>query len=142
MSVRSTSRKGSSNRILGVGTIQIFTAGDQPEFTIVDMPDPHLIRKAIAKVQDKGSIRAERRAASISGSPALMRPSSTAHGVTFWPPKARPTILNFIMVRSPQGERATLAKEAFAGEDVRPLPHWLSRLPFPLLPVPVLTILD
>jgi len=43
--------QGFVHRILGVGTIQIFTAGDQPEFTIVDMPDPHLIREAIAKVQ-------------------------------------------------------------------------------------------
>ena len=35
----------------GVGTIQIYTAGDEPEFTIVDMPDPHAIRKAITKAQ-------------------------------------------------------------------------------------------
>ncbi|HET7211308.1 MAG TPA: PH domain-containing protein [Methyloceanibacter sp.] len=40
------------NRILGVGTIQISTAGDEPEFTIVDMPDPHVIREAIAKAQE------------------------------------------------------------------------------------------
>ena len=39
------------NRILGVGTIQISTAGDEPEFTIADMPDPHVIREAIAKAQ-------------------------------------------------------------------------------------------
>ena len=43
--------QGFVNRILGVGTIQIFTAGDAPEFTIVDMPDPHVIREAIAKAQ-------------------------------------------------------------------------------------------
>ena len=40
------------HRILGVGTIQISTAGDLPEFTIVDMPDPHLISEAIANAQE------------------------------------------------------------------------------------------
>ena len=40
------------NRILGVGTIQISTAGDEPEFTIANMPDPHVIREAIAKAQE------------------------------------------------------------------------------------------
>ncbi len=40
------------NRLLGVGTIQISTAGDLPEFTIVDMPDPHLISEAISNAQE------------------------------------------------------------------------------------------
>jgi uncharacterized membrane protein YdbT with pleckstrin-like domain len=40
------------NRLLGVGTIQISTAGDLPEFTIVDMPDPHLIGEAISNAQE------------------------------------------------------------------------------------------
>ncbi len=40
------------NRILGIGTIEISTAGDEPEFTIADMPDPHVIREAIAKAQE------------------------------------------------------------------------------------------
>jgi uncharacterized membrane protein YdbT with pleckstrin-like domain len=44
--------QGFINRILGVGTIQISTAGDEPEFTIGDMPDPHLIREAITKAQE------------------------------------------------------------------------------------------
>ena len=44
--------QGFVNRILGVGTIQISTAGDEPEFTIADMPDPHVIREAIAKAQE------------------------------------------------------------------------------------------
>ena len=44
--------QGFVNRILGVGTIQISTAGDEPEFTIADMPDPHLIREAITKAQE------------------------------------------------------------------------------------------
>jgi uncharacterized membrane protein YdbT with pleckstrin-like domain len=44
--------QGFINRILGVGTIQISTAGDEPEFTIADMPDPHLIREAITKAQE------------------------------------------------------------------------------------------
>ena len=47
--------QGFVNRILGVGTIQIYTAGDEPEFTIVDMPDPHVIREAITNVQEKRS---------------------------------------------------------------------------------------
>ena len=44
--------QGFVNRILGVGTIQISTAGDEPEFTIADMPDPQVIREAIAKAQE------------------------------------------------------------------------------------------
>jgi uncharacterized membrane protein YdbT with pleckstrin-like domain len=40
------------NRILGVGTVQVSTAGDEPEFTIKDMPDPHAIREAISKAQE------------------------------------------------------------------------------------------
>ena len=54
--VRSVSvAQGFVHRILGVGTIQIFTAGDEPEFTIVDMPDPHMIWETIAKAQDMRS---------------------------------------------------------------------------------------
>ena len=45
--------QGFINRILGVGTIQISTAGDQPEFTVADMPDPGLIREAISKAQNQ-----------------------------------------------------------------------------------------
>jgi uncharacterized membrane protein YdbT with pleckstrin-like domain len=44
--------QGFINRILGVGTIQISTAGDEPEFTIADLPDPQVIREAIAKAQE------------------------------------------------------------------------------------------
>lgn len=44
--------QGFINRILGVGTIEIATAGDLPEFTITDMPDPHKIREAISKAQN------------------------------------------------------------------------------------------
>jgi uncharacterized membrane protein YdbT with pleckstrin-like domain len=44
--------QGFVNRILGVGTIQISTAGDEPEFTIADLPDPQVIREAIAKAQE------------------------------------------------------------------------------------------
>jgi uncharacterized membrane protein YdbT with pleckstrin-like domain len=46
------------NRILGVGTIQISTAGDMPEFTIADMPDPHLISEAISNAQEMRENRA------------------------------------------------------------------------------------
>ncbi|MGI8725295.1 MAG: PH domain-containing protein [Methyloceanibacter sp.] len=48
-SVRVT--QGFVNRILGVGTVEISTAGDEPEFTVKDMPDPHEIREAITKAQ-------------------------------------------------------------------------------------------
>ncbi|MEX1060195.1 MAG: PH domain-containing protein [Methyloceanibacter sp.] len=44
--------QGFINRILGVGTIQISTAGDEPEFTIADMPDPYVIQEAITKAQE------------------------------------------------------------------------------------------
>ena len=40
------------NRILGVGTIEISTAGDEPEFTVHDLPDPHEIREAISRAQE------------------------------------------------------------------------------------------
>ena len=44
--------QGFINRILGVGTIQISTAGDEPEFTIADMPDPYVIQETITKAQE------------------------------------------------------------------------------------------
>jgi uncharacterized membrane protein YdbT with pleckstrin-like domain len=47
--------QGFVNRILGVGTVQISTAGDEPEFTIADMPDPYVIQEAIAKAQEMRS---------------------------------------------------------------------------------------
>ena len=47
--------QGFLNRILGVGTIQISTAGDQSEFTVADMPDPGTIREAISKAQNQGA---------------------------------------------------------------------------------------
>ena len=47
--------QGFLNRILGVGTIQISTAGDHPEFTVADMPDPGTIREAISKAQNQGT---------------------------------------------------------------------------------------
>jgi uncharacterized membrane protein YdbT with pleckstrin-like domain len=40
------------NRILGVGTIEISTAGDEPEFTVEDLPDPHEVREAISRAQE------------------------------------------------------------------------------------------
>jgi uncharacterized membrane protein YdbT with pleckstrin-like domain len=43
--------QGFVNRIFGVGTVQISTAGDEPEFTIADMPDPYVIQEAITKTQ-------------------------------------------------------------------------------------------
>jgi len=46
--------QGFLNRILGVGTIQVSTAGDQPEFTVANMTDPGEIREAISRAQDAG----------------------------------------------------------------------------------------
>ena len=40
------------NRILGVGEIEIKTAGDEPEFTVTDLPDPHQVREAISRAQE------------------------------------------------------------------------------------------
>jgi uncharacterized membrane protein YdbT with pleckstrin-like domain len=44
--------QGFVNRIMGVGTVQISTAGDEPEFTIADMPDPYVVQEAITKAQE------------------------------------------------------------------------------------------
>jgi len=35
------------NRIFGVGTVEIFTAGDNPEIVAKGMPDPNRIRELI-----------------------------------------------------------------------------------------------
>ena len=34
-------------RIFGVGKLEIYTAGDNPEVTVNDVPNPHLIREII-----------------------------------------------------------------------------------------------
>ena len=52
MSARCISPKASSIASSAWGSIQISTAGDEPEFTIADMPDPYVIQEAIAKAQD------------------------------------------------------------------------------------------
>ena len=52
--------QGFVNRIFDVGTIEISSTGDKPEFTVKDMPDPHDIRDAIA-----GAQRAESRGGEI-----------------------------------------------------------------------------
>jgi uncharacterized membrane protein YdbT with pleckstrin-like domain len=44
--------QGFVNRVMGVGTVQVSTAGDLPEFTIADMPDPYVIQEAITKAQE------------------------------------------------------------------------------------------
>jgi uncharacterized membrane protein YdbT with pleckstrin-like domain len=48
-SVRVT--QGFINRIFGVGTIEVSSTGDEPEFTVRDLPDPHEIRDAIRAAQ-------------------------------------------------------------------------------------------
>jgi len=45
--------QGFVNRVMGVGTVQVSTAGDLPEFTIADMPDPYVIQEAITKAQER-----------------------------------------------------------------------------------------
>ena len=39
------------NRILGVGEVIIATAGDEPEFSVGELPDPHEVREAISRAQ-------------------------------------------------------------------------------------------
>lgn len=43
-----------SDRIFGVGSIQIYTAGDQPEVEVKGMPDPNRVRELI-KARQNGS---------------------------------------------------------------------------------------
>ena len=45
--------QGFLNRLLRVGAIQIFTAGDQPEFSVTDIPLPGTLREAISKAKDQ-----------------------------------------------------------------------------------------
>lgn len=42
------------DRIFGVGSIQIYTSGDQPEIEVKGMPDPNRVRELI-KAQQNGS---------------------------------------------------------------------------------------
>jgi|TARA_B110000908_G_C9928816_1_gene302951 uncharacterized membrane protein YdbT with pleckstrin-like domain len=54
-SVRTTKVKQSFfNRIFGVGSIEIFTAGDSPEIVAIGMPDPNKIRELIKANQNGG----------------------------------------------------------------------------------------
>ena len=41
------------NRIFGVGTIEIYTAGDNPEFVAVGLPDPNEVRDLIKLEQQQ-----------------------------------------------------------------------------------------
>jgi len=53
--VRTTKVKQSFfNRIFGVGTIEIYTAGDSPEIIASGMPDPNKIREFIKANQNGG----------------------------------------------------------------------------------------
>lgn len=45
--------QGFLNRLLRVGTVQVFTAGDQPEFSVTDVPLPGTLREAISKAKDR-----------------------------------------------------------------------------------------
>ena len=46
--IRSVSvRQGFWQRIFGVGLIEVFTTGDQPEFSLDGMPDPNFVRDHI-----------------------------------------------------------------------------------------------
>jgi len=42
------------NRIFGVGTVEIFTAGDSAEFTAHGLPDPNQVRELIKMEQKQG----------------------------------------------------------------------------------------
>jgi uncharacterized membrane protein YdbT with pleckstrin-like domain len=37
------------NRIMGVGQVAVFTTGDQPEFTVTGIPDPHRVREYLGQ---------------------------------------------------------------------------------------------
>jgi uncharacterized membrane protein YdbT with pleckstrin-like domain len=51
--VRTTKVKQSFfNRIFGVGTVEIYTAGDSPEIVAAGMPDPNKIRELIKAHQN------------------------------------------------------------------------------------------
>ena len=39
------------DRVFRVGAIEVYTAGDAPEFTVADMPNPQEIRDAIGRAQ-------------------------------------------------------------------------------------------
>lgn len=41
------------NRIFGVGTVEIYTAGDDPEFVAHGLPDPNKVRELIKLQQGK-----------------------------------------------------------------------------------------
>lgn len=43
------------DRIFGVGSIQIYTSGDQPEIEVKGMPDPNRVRELIKTLQN-GSV--------------------------------------------------------------------------------------
>lgn len=43
------------NRIFGVGSIQIYTAGDKPEIEAKGMPDPNRVRELIKSRQNGGA---------------------------------------------------------------------------------------
>lgn len=43
------------NRIFGVGTIEIYTAGDRPEMTAHGMPDPNRVRELVKARQNGGN---------------------------------------------------------------------------------------
>ena len=45
--------QGFLNRLLRVGTLEVFTAGDQPEFTVPGIPLPGTVREAISKAKDQ-----------------------------------------------------------------------------------------
>jgi uncharacterized membrane protein YdbT with pleckstrin-like domain len=42
------------NRIFGVGSVEIYTAGDNPEFVVAGLPDPNRIREIIKLRQNGG----------------------------------------------------------------------------------------
>lgn len=46
------------NRIFGVGTIEIYTAGDKPEIAAKGLPDPNRVRELIKGRQDQGQAHA------------------------------------------------------------------------------------
>lgn len=50
-------RQGLINRIFGVGAIEVYTAGDLPEFAVSNIPRPHKLRDTIRRVRNDLNMR-------------------------------------------------------------------------------------
>ena len=49
-----TVRQSFLNRILGVGSVEVYAAGDQPEIVATGLPDPNKLRELVKAQQGEG----------------------------------------------------------------------------------------